>query len=335
MVSIFCLTYNHEKFIRDALDGFLMQNTTFPVEIFVHDDASTDSTQKILQEYKQKYSNLFRLFLQKENQWQKNNKKIIFELYEKQRGEFIALCEGDDYWTSPEKLEVQIDILKKEKTTALVFHDAVIKYEKNEEDFYLNKQLDKRRFTLGEVISRDWFMSSASIVFRKNPLVLPELWNYVISGDMLLQISACLHGEAVFLDKKMSVYRRHSAGVSNEFWKSGRELYEILRPNHIWMLWYFQKICKNNKDIRIKTIKRTKALLENILHFKMAQETDSFLKLFKIRTEMRELLSSASPTKDSEHFKDLLRLGDKVVFKTWFRYHLSKIKRIIKKRFFK
>jgi glycosyltransferase involved in cell wall biosynthesis len=93
IVSVCCITYNHEKFISQALDGFLMQKTDFNFEVIIHDDASTDNTAMILKEYEENYSNLFRCVYQTENQFKKQNTltKILFPMT---KGKYIALCEG-------------------------------------------------------------------------------------------------------------------------------------------------------------------------------------------------------------------------------------------------
>ena len=106
VVTIRCITYNHAKFIRDAIEGFLMQETTFPVEILIHDDASTDGTADIIREYAAKYPQVFHTVFQTENQYSKGSEawaRVREHVGGLVRGEFIALCEGDDYWTSAEK----------------------------------------------------------------------------------------------------------------------------------------------------------------------------------------------------------------------------------------
>ncbi len=113
LVSICCITYNHEDFIRDAIEGFLMQKTSFPIEIIIHDDASTDNTANIIEEYANKYPDLFVTILQSENQWSKGGGSIYARfVYPRARGKYIALCEGDDYWTDPLKLQKQVDFWK-------------------------------------------------------------------------------------------------------------------------------------------------------------------------------------------------------------------------------
>jgi len=113
LVSICCITYNHENYIRDAIEGFLMQKTSFPIEIIIHDDASTDNTAQIIKEYEDKYPDLFCNIFQNENQWSKGGGSIYARfLYPQARGKYIALCEGDDYWTDPLKLQKKVDFME-------------------------------------------------------------------------------------------------------------------------------------------------------------------------------------------------------------------------------
>lgn len=130
LVSICCLTYNHEQIIRDALEGFVMQRTDFPFEIVVCDDASTDKTQSILKEYAEKYEGLFKLILLKENQFSKT-KVLPFatHLFPAAKGKYIAECDGDDYWTDCYKLQRQFDFLEKHPECSMCYHDLVIYYE--------------------------------------------------------------------------------------------------------------------------------------------------------------------------------------------------------------
>jgi len=98
VVSICCVTYNHETYIEDALEGFLSQETDFPFEIIIHDDCSTDKTTQILNEYLEKYPNIIKLIIQTENQWSKGIRILPVLVVPEARGKYIALCDGDDYW---------------------------------------------------------------------------------------------------------------------------------------------------------------------------------------------------------------------------------------------
>lgn len=112
LVSVVCTTYNHASFIRQCLDGFVMQKTSFNFEVIIHDDASTDETPSIIAKYANEHPGLFRTILQKENQYSRNipiGKTFIYPIC---RGKYIAYCEGDDYWTDPLKLQKQVDFLE-------------------------------------------------------------------------------------------------------------------------------------------------------------------------------------------------------------------------------
>ena len=125
LVSICCTAFNHEEYIRDALEGFLMQETDFTYEVLIHDDASTDGTADIIREYEKKYPEIIKPIYQTENQYSqglspsRNN-------FVRAQGEFIAICEGDDYWTDKDKLQIQVDALKTHQQVDLCFHPCVI-----------------------------------------------------------------------------------------------------------------------------------------------------------------------------------------------------------------
>jgi glycosyltransferase involved in cell wall biosynthesis len=127
LVSICCITYNHVKYIRDAIEGFLIQKTTFPFEIIIHDDASTDGTDHIIKEYELKYPNLIFPIYQKENQFSKGVRRILITfVFPKCTGKYIAYCEGDDYWTDPYKLQKQIDFLEANPEYGLCYTNAKV-----------------------------------------------------------------------------------------------------------------------------------------------------------------------------------------------------------------
>ena len=107
MVSICCLAYNHEKYIRKTLEGFVNQKTNFNYEILIHDDCSTDNTVNIVEEYRKKYPKLIKPIYQKENQHSKGIKISNVYQFPRAQGKYIAMCEGDDYWTDMNKLQKQ------------------------------------------------------------------------------------------------------------------------------------------------------------------------------------------------------------------------------------
>lgn len=121
IVSIICCTYNHDKYIRQSLEGFVKQKTSFNFEVLIHDDASTDSTAQIIKEFENKYPNIIKPIYQKENQYSKGVDILQTYLYPQAKGKYIAFCEGDDYWTDPLKLQKQVDILEKNSNIGLCY----------------------------------------------------------------------------------------------------------------------------------------------------------------------------------------------------------------------
>jgi glycosyltransferase involved in cell wall biosynthesis len=164
LVSISCLAFNHEKFIRKALDGFVIQETNFPFEILIHDDASTDGTAEIIQEYQSKYPELIKPIYQKENQWKKGLRGSAVHNFPRAKGKYIALCEGDDYWTDPTKLQRQVDFLDSHEDYVLVTENALVlnthvntqyKFSNAEEcDIEIQELLGKRKFPTASVLFR-------------------------------------------------------------------------------------------------------------------------------------------------------------------------------------
>ncbi len=126
LLSISCATYNHENFIKDCLDGFVMQKTNFNFEVLIHDDASTDNTANIIREYEQKYPDIIKPIYQTENQYSKGKPISATFNWPRAQSKYIALCEGDDYWTDPNKLQKQVDFLEANPDYMMCFHNAEI-----------------------------------------------------------------------------------------------------------------------------------------------------------------------------------------------------------------
>ena len=120
-LTICSLVYNHEPWLKRCLEGFVMQRTSFPFEVLIHDDASTDHSADIIREYEARYPDLFRPIYQSENQYSKGRGIFIPILLPKVQSKYIALCEGDDYWTDPEKLQMQVDFLESHPDHAMVY----------------------------------------------------------------------------------------------------------------------------------------------------------------------------------------------------------------------
>ena len=129
-VSVLCTAYNHEKYIRDALEGFVSQKTDFPFEVLVNDDCSSDGTADIIREYAGKYPDIIRPFYQEKNLYSQGGMTHLFAsvFYPNARGEYMALCEGDDYWSDPEKLQRQVSFLDAHPDYTACVHNTVLHY---------------------------------------------------------------------------------------------------------------------------------------------------------------------------------------------------------------
>lgn len=224
VVSICCLAYNHENFIRECLDGFLMQETTFPVEILIHDDASIDNTVNIIREYETKYPQIINPIYQSENQYSKGIKPSIAYNFPRAKGKYIALCEGDDYWIDPLKLQKQVDFLNANSEYSLCAHNSMVVYEDGYQA-HIAKTKIWNTLTVTEILlnyndfTRDFLVCpthTSSIVYRKAMLnTLPDWLHLSTAGDLPIMILQAQNGPIKFLPDAMSVYRIHNNGISS------------------------------------------------------------------------------------------------------------------------
>lgn len=221
MVSVRVITYMHESYIRDCLEGILMQKTTFPVEVNIHDDASTDGTQDIIRAYAKRYPSTIRTYFQVENSYNKpdvQDRRGAFKAMF--RGRYVAKCEGDDYWTHPLKLQQQIDFLEQHPDYAGCFHNAVVTFDDGSpDDLYSNfewNNIDRNRldYDILDVIAAP-LIPTASFVIRYEPKRNPfNFLKRAYSGDMVSAIRVASTGKLRYIDACMSVYRKHAGGVT-------------------------------------------------------------------------------------------------------------------------
>lgn len=208
MVSICCITYNQENYIKDTLDGFLMQDTNFEYEIIVHDDASTDNTAKIIEEYKKKYPNIIKTIYQTENQYSKNRKVFPIAM-EKAKGKYIAICEGDDYWTDCNKLQEQVNYLEANPQCTLCFHAYTIVDKDKKELRTINNYIDNCKVSMQDMIlGGGGFCATASLIFPTRLIKkLPRYYWECSVGDYPLQLYLASQGYTYYINKNMSAYR--------------------------------------------------------------------------------------------------------------------------------
>lgn len=210
-VSVLMITYNHENFIREAIEGVLMQKTDFPIEIIIGEDCSTDNTRKIVLEYSEKYPDIIRPLLPENNLGMMKN---FIETMQTATGKYIALCEGDDYWTDPYKLQKQVDFLEANEEYSVCYHDAII-VDKFNRLLSISKLPDecKRDFTSDELIFGAWILT-LTICFRNKISICDEMLN-AENGDTFLTCILGLNGKGKYLGEiiKPAAYRNHVGGV--------------------------------------------------------------------------------------------------------------------------
>ena len=216
LLSVSLITYNQAKFIRQCLDGIMMQRTTFPIEILVHDDASTDGTQDIIKEYTARYPGLINPILQTENQYSKGVKIDMEFNYRRARGKYIATCEGDDFWTNPDKLQRQVDILEKHPDYSMCCHACAILEEETQKKTMpmpLCGDAPGMEFDYARKRKLGWFFHTLSVVFR-NGLLDPGQWKeFGYYRDVHQFYYLLKHGKGYYLEDVMGTYREHAGGV--------------------------------------------------------------------------------------------------------------------------
>lgn len=215
-VSIDCITYNHEPYIADAIESFLMQKTDFEFEILIHDDASTDATAEIIRSYEKKHPELIKPIYQTENQYSKGATLGRFN-EERAKGKYLAVCEGDDYWTDPYKLQKQIDYMEAHPECSMCVHaaDRVSAVSKKAISS-VRPANENRKLTVEEIIEGGGgFIATNSIVFVKDKISdYPAFYLNSPIGDYPLVIHAALQGIVYYMDDNMSAYR---VGVSGSW----------------------------------------------------------------------------------------------------------------------
>lgn len=215
VLSICCLTYNHEPYITRAIEGFLMQETDFPIEILIHDDASTDGTAEIIRSYEERHPDLIKPIYQTENQYSKGVKPTATFNLPRAKGKYIALCEGDDYWTDPHKLQKQVEYLDNHLECSMCFHNAInLQPDGSSQDYVRRFGIRiKPKYSLTDVLTRN-FIPTCSVVLR-NELIdeFPQEAYETPATDTLLHVILAQKGRLGYIDEKWAVRRVHPGGV--------------------------------------------------------------------------------------------------------------------------
>lgn len=212
MVSICSITYNHAPFIRQCLDGFLMQQCNFPIEIIINDDCSTDGTTEIIREYAEKYPDKIFPIFHEENLYSQGVRGMFQKfVFPKARGKYIALCEGDDYWTDPLKLQKQVDFLESHPDYSMCCHAVQLSQQKE-----INVVLSEHDIDLLQkdiIINGGSYIGTNSIVFKSS--LHESLCSFSENapvGDYPLQMWCSMNGKVRFMSDVMSIYNQGHVG---------------------------------------------------------------------------------------------------------------------------
>ena len=215
LVSICTLVYNHEQFLKECFEGFLIQKTNFAFEVLVHDDASTDNSVAIIREYTEKYPEIFKPIYQTENQYSKGIKISTTYQFPRAKGKYIAICEGDDYWTDPEKLQKQVDFLEAHPEYIICSHQHKTFNQDTQvmEEDWRGDILDGIHYDLSSLINGKWHHQPLTVMFNTEKINLDDYNKYPNAKDATLFYLLLKNGKGFLMPKTMAFYRVHSNGI--------------------------------------------------------------------------------------------------------------------------
>lgn len=232
-VIIRCLVYNHEPYLRDCLEGFVMQKTNFPFKAVVHDDASTDSSAAIIREYAEKYPHIIEPIYETENQYSKRDGSLrkIMDAHSLGRSPYIAYCEGDDYWIDPYKLQKQVDFLDANPDYAMCFSACKIQNDYGLHTGTKGEEVTDRDYESTELL-KTWCVPTASILIRAAIAKDERITKYdkrKTCGDIFVVLTAADYGKVRGMQDKMTVYRLNPGSIMNRKHSNAQQKGNMLR----------------------------------------------------------------------------------------------------------
>lgn len=220
LVAIHCLVYNHEPYLRDCFEGFVMQQTDFPFVAIVHDDASTDGSAAVIREYEQKYPHIFKPIYESENQWSRQNgslDRIMNDAIEATGAKYIAICEGDDYWIDPFKLQKQVDFMEKNLEYGLCYTDYNRLEDANQTliTSMFEKQNQYRPISYEQHLLKPGYLAPMTWVYRRDLLDMLSSAKVYSDGTYAYMLE-CMHNSKVaYLPEVTATYRSHVGSASS------------------------------------------------------------------------------------------------------------------------
>jgi glycosyltransferase involved in cell wall biosynthesis len=320
-VSICCTTYNHEKYIKRTLEGFLAQKTNFKYEIIIHDDASTDHTVDIIKSYEREYPDIIHGIYQQENQYSKGKRITQDFIAPKTKGKYVAICEGDDYWTSSYKLQKQVEALEQNKDCFFCVHSTKEVDERGEETGVLFPS----NGTLTGVIpsekflkmTRNYSFHTSSYLFngdkwrqfQKNP---PQFKMVCPVGDETYMLYFAYIGNVYYIQDVMSCYRRGVPSSWSQIQNSGnivkkkcnnvKKLAETMKLYDEYTAYRYHDICTIRRAYYLKTA----WLLEGTTAKAFKSESKELLSVFPLEHKIVLLIAAVFPEVTKKIYKEKL-----------------------------
>lgn len=312
MVTIRCLAYNHEPYIRRCLEGFVMQKTNFSFKAIVHDDASTDGTASIIREYAEKYPDIIKPILENENQYSKHDGSLTKIMNEHMHGKYIAICEGDDYWIDPMKLQKQVDFLEANPECSISFCKVQCVSANNmklNQTIPFNSNIKKGIVTLADYIREEfrngyWTFHTSSFVFRSDLLlgyskIIQNEFRKFPYGDMPILLYCLLNGNGCYISDIGSCYRMLSGGYNSKI-NTDKNFKISQERKLIYALRDFDRYTNYlyHKDVEIK-IKRSNYIIESTIYGKIIYLKPQYWILL-LQSIKRKLFSLLNKSKNNE-----------------------------------
>lgn len=275
MVVIWCFTYNQRNYIGKCLDGFVMQKTNFRFEAIVHDDASSDGTDEVVREYANKYPTIIKPIFEKENQYSKYKGFINNLMDSYTPSKYVAVCEGDDYWTDPYKLQKQFDLLESDSSISMCHHNFY--------QLFSDGRLERRKLDVPQrqdivSLARNNTVQTLTMFFRCSPPLIPqELKNQQIYSSFWAMRLAEI-GDIYYIDEPMAVYRFNEGGIYSM--QSDLRKFDMAISNIDTMVFWYS--IKNEKEVvKILKKKARKVCFNYLLHFIKVLDFQSSYSVFK------------------------------------------------------
>lgn len=273
-VSVLMVTYNHEKYIAKALDSVLMQKVDFEYEVVVGEDCSTDHTRDIVLDYHQRHPDKIVALLRANNIGMMHNFTSAVKAC---TGRYIALLDGDDYWTNPDKLQLQVDFLEDNPDFCICFHNVLVENEiYPERSSQNNDSGTPGTSTLDDLLMKGNYLSTSSVVMRSSAIQnLPDWFNILPFGDFALYLIASRTGKIRYFNEVMGAYRIHQGGAHGHLFNSVETMAKAFEKHY-----QFWNIIKNSEMFEAKKISNLMLQsLENVIRCAAnAKQTDLFLK---------------------------------------------------------